>query len=127
MRTSGRRRGGGGELHQSSFRVLIRAALKQKAHCEGATREAAPVVRAKRYLAVHEQVPYAPGKVLVLQLRVLVRDVLADPSQLQNMTPIQIPGGQKGRKTSEQTWVGLERECGGKKYGCALVWVNFTV
>lgn len=91
--------------------VFITAALKQKAHCfhGSATREPALHCSARGvnvlgcegaiwYLAVHEQVPDAPGKVLVLQLRVLVRDVLADPSELQDMTSIQIPGSKKKRK-----------------------------
>lgn len=47
------------------------------------------------YLAVYEQVPYTSGKVFVLQLWELVRYVLTDPSELQDMTSIQIPGNKK--------------------------------
>lgn len=73
-------------------------------HCSCAAAAAATTARGcagKRYLAVHEQVPYAPGKVLVLQLRVLVGDVLVDPSHLQDMTSIQVPGSRKKRSRSQ--------------------------
>lgn len=48
-----------------------------------------------QYLAVHKQVPYASSIVFVLQLWVFIRYVLIDPSKLQYIASIQIPGTQK--------------------------------
>ncbi len=48
-----------------------------------------------QYLAVHKQVPYTSSIVFVLQLWVFIGYVLIDPSKLQYITSIQIPGEQK--------------------------------
>lgn len=119
MRTNRRRRRGGrAALHQPSFGIYHSSletegplfSREQPLHCSAPGVNKPVCEGAIRYLAVHEQVPYAPGKVLVLQLRELVRDVLADPSELQDMTSIQIPGSKKKRKAKSQNKRGSFRK-----------------
>ena len=72
--------------------------------------------RAGLYLAVHQQVPHTAGVVFVLQLRVFIRYVPADPPELQYMAPIQVPGNEKATpQYTRGKWISLHERSHGYK------------